>query len=142
MRSDAKGGVVVTKVLVCGGRDFGMYPTSPSGLQRAARNAEVSLAFETLDCLHVDRSITMIINGGARGADELARHWASRKMIDCHTVNADWKAHGKAAGPIRNQKMLDEMAPDLVVAFPGGSGTADMVRRAKSAGVEVIEVSL
>ena len=48
---------------------------------------------------------------------------------------ADWTKHGKAAGPIRNQKMLDE-CPDLVVAFPGGKGTADMVRRAMKAGID------
>jgi hypothetical protein len=53
---------------------------------------------------------------------------------------ADWAKHGRAASPIRNQQMLDEGRPNLVVAFPGGRGTADMVRRARSAGVEVIEV--
>lgn len=47
---------------------------------------------------------------------------------------------GKAAGPIRNQHMIDTAKPDLVVSFPGGAGTADMVRRAKAAGVRVIEV--
>jgi predicted Rossmann-fold nucleotide-binding protein len=34
-----------------------------------------------------------------------------------------------------------EWKPDLVVAFPGGSGTADMVSRARGAGIEVIEVA-
>jgi len=53
---------------------------------------------------------------------------------------ANWRTHGKAAGPIRNQQMLDEGRPHLVVAFPGGTGTADMVRRAKAAGVPVMEV--
>jgi hypothetical protein len=51
---------------------------------------------------------------------------------------AEWKKYGPAAGPIRNQRMLD-WGPDLVVAFSGGKGTADMVRRARAAGVEVIE---
>jgi ABC-type sugar transport system substrate-binding protein len=37
--------------------------------------------------------------------------------------------------------MLDEGKPDIVVAFPGGTGTADMVRRARKAGVVVIEVT-
>jgi hypothetical protein len=50
---------------------------------------------------------------------------------------ADWNTHGRAAGPIRNQRMLDEVKPELVVAFPGGRGTADMVRRAREAGVNV-----
>jgi hypothetical protein len=50
---------------------------------------------------------------------------------------AQWKKHGRAAGPIRNQRMLDKGKPDLVVAFPGGRGTADMIRRAERAGVPV-----
>ena len=53
---------------------------------------------------------------------------------------APWKRFGPSAGGIRNQQMLDEGKPDLVVAFPGGKGTADMVRRAENAGVKVIKV--
>lgn len=55
-------------------------------------------------------------------------------------VPADWKTHGKRAGSIRNQKMIDDYHPQLVVAFPGGAGTADMVRRARAAGIEVREI--
>jgi acyl-CoA synthetase (NDP forming) len=61
----------------------------------------------------------------------------------CHHVTsfpANWKKHGKSAGPIRNQLMLDVGKPDLVIAFPGGSGTADMIRRARKAGVPVKEI--
>lgn len=47
----------------------------------------------------------------------------------------------RSAGPKRNQRMLDKGKPDLVLAFPGGDGTADMVRKAKSAGVPIIEVA-
>jgi len=53
---------------------------------------------------------------------------------------ANWAGLGRKAGPIRNQEMLDQGRPNMVVAFPGGRGTADMVRRARGAGVEVIEV--
>jgi hypothetical protein len=53
---------------------------------------------------------------------------------------ADWTRHGKAAGPKRNQLMLDKEKPDLVIAFPGGKGTADMVARAKAQGFKVMEV--
>jgi len=53
------------------------------------------------------------------------------------TFDAEWHRHGKRAGPIRNQRMLEEGQPDLIVAFPGGHGTADMVRRARQAGIEV-----
>ena len=57
---------------------------------------------------------------------------------------ADWDKHGKAAGPIRNKQMIDEGKPDLVIAFPGGRGTAGAVRLAKFAGVtvRVVEVKI
>ena len=50
---------------------------------------------------------------------------------------ANWKKHGRAAGPIRNKQMLEEAKPDLVIAFPGGAGTANMVKQAREAGVKV-----
>lgn len=75
------------------------------------------------------------------GADTLAGDWAHGFLIPVRSFPADWEErHGKRAGPIRNQMMLEEGRPDLVVAFPGGTGTADMVRRAREAGVEVMEV--
>lgn len=82
---------------------------------------------------------TVVIHGGARGADAMADRMARGEHMAVEVYPADWKAHGKAAGPIRNQKMLDEGKPDLVLAFPTpkSRGTWDMVRRAKSAGVEV-----
>ena len=85
----------------------------------------------------------VVIHGGARGADDLARQWGEISVgIEGVEFRADWTARGKAAGMIRNQRMLDEGRPDLVVAFPGGRGTADMVRRARKAGVEVIEIGV
>jgi hypothetical protein len=56
-------------------------------------------------------------------------------------TQGEWDELGKKAGPLRNQRMLDEGKPDLVVAFPGGGGTKDMVRRAVKAGVSVHEVN-
>ena len=112
------------RVLVCGGRTFN----------------DSNLAFETLDEICKDARATVIIHGGALGADELAKEWAIVNWASWISFPADWEAHGRAAGPIRNQAMLDEGKPDLVIAFPGGRGTADMVRRARGAGVKVIEV--
>jgi hypothetical protein len=66
--------------------------------------------------------------------------WATNRLVTRQRFNADWATHGKMAGWLRNQQMLDEGKPDLVVAFSGGRGTADMVRRTKKAGVELIEV--
>jgi hypothetical protein len=83
----------------------------------------------------------LLIHGGARGADRLADRFAKAHGWHVDEYLADWKTHGKRAGPIRNQRMLDEGRPQLVVAFPGGRGTADMVDRARAAGVSVRVVS-
>ena len=113
------------RVLVCGGRNF---------------NDALTLG-SWLGGIHGRQGIAVLIEGGARGADFMARRFAEWKGIPVVTFDADWKTHGKAAGPIRNQRMIEEGKPDLVVAFEGGSGTADMVRRARAAGVEVLSAT-
>lgn len=114
------------KVLVCGGRDF---------------NDALTLG-SWLGGIHKQRGITLLIEGGARGADFMAREFAKWSCIPTKTFEADWDRHGKAAGPIRNQQMLDEGRPDLVVAFPTkhSVGTYDMIAKAKKAGIEVLEI--
>jgi hypothetical protein len=86
------------------------------------------------------RDIVIITGDCPTGVDSLSAIFA--RANECQYVGfpADWKKHGRAGGPIRNQQMLDEGKPDLVVAFPGGKGTADMVRRARAAGIPVMEV--
>lgn len=86
------------------------------------------------------QTITEIIHGNAVGADWLAKAWAISAGIPEKSFPAKWSEYGKAAGPLRNQQMLEEGMPDVVVAFKGGAGTADMVRRAKEAGLKVLEV--
>lgn len=113
------------RVLVCGGRDYNDYETMYDHLE-----------------IRLD-SKDILIHGNANGADVLSE----RVRIDLYGEDetkvvrfpADWDRYGKRAGPIRNQQMLDEGKPDLVLAFPGGSGTLDMVTRARKAGVTVIE---
>lgn len=86
------------------------------------------------------------------GADRMADDWAARRDIECYCIPAQWQKDGRAAGPKRNGKMLStafDMAEYLagegpywdiqVVAFPGGSGTADCVRQARQNGIEVID---
>ncbi len=75
-----------------------------------------------------------------RGADSLGGKWARENGVVEKVYKADWGTHGKAAGVIRNQEMLDEESIDLLVSFPGGKGTADMKKRAKYKGVEIKEV--
>lgn len=111
------------RLLVCGGRDFS---------DRVA-------AFAMLDYLHAAHGgLTRIIQGGAKGADALAKEWANLRNVGVTQVDADWNRLGKRAGPARNQTMLDTCEPDAVLAFPGGVGTADMIRRAEAKQVTVI----
>jgi len=110
------------RVLVCGGRYFKDLP----------------LLDGSLDKLKADYGISAVIHGGAAGADLMASFWAGFNRIPVEVYHANWKKHGRAAGPMRNQRMIDEAKPDFVVAFPGGSGTADMKRRALKAGLPVI----
>lgn len=112
------------RVLVCGGRDYD----------------DRERVFAVLDKLDKERDISAVIDGGATGADLFGFAWACSLDKIRHTFKADWATHGKKAGPLRNQRMLDEGKPDVVVVFPGGKGTADMRARAEKAGVPVLVV--
>lgn len=122
------------RILVCGGRDFNDY--------RLVRDTLLRICGERgylRDDMRL-RGGVCIIHGGYRGADTCAGLFARRYATDLEVYKANWDKFGGAAGPIRNRQMLRDGKPDLVVAFPGNSGTADMVGIAKAAGVEVIEV--
>ena len=110
-------------LLCCGGRDY----------------ADREKVYATLDAIHTATPIALVIEGGADGADGMAKAWACSRGVQVETHHANWILHGKAAGPIRNAEMLSRN-PDLVVAFPGGRGTAHMVRIAKAKGTEVREI--
>jgi predicted polyphosphate/ATP-dependent NAD kinase len=133
------------KVLVTGGRYYGaLLPGTPRenlAHERKRVDKELFMLNETLTQMRIDGELTSIIHGGATGADAAAAYWAKRTMIECQVFKADWKTQKRAAGPIRNQRMIDEGRPDLVVAFLGGDGTADMVKRARKAGIEVREIA-
>jgi hypothetical protein len=89
-----------------------------------------------LDHYDQEKPISCLIQGGASGADKLASNWARKNCVATMTYFAEWNIHGKAAGPIRNRAML-EAKPDFVVAFPGGTGTADCVKQALEMGIPV-----
>lgn len=80
-----------------------------------------------------------IIEGGARGADSAAADFALINCCPIEEYQADWKRHGTSAGPIRNRRMLEEGKPDLVIAFPGGKGTANMIAQARAYKVPVVQ---
>lgn len=113
------------RVLVCGSRDW----RDPTPIQHAL--AELQAAWGSFE----------VVDGGARGADTLARQIAQDLNLPVREFPADWERYGKAAGMIRNQKMLDDLLEAdqrLVLAFPlpQSRGTRDMIRRAEKAGVE------
>lgn len=111
-------------VLACGGRDY----------------HDRRRVFKKLDAMHERQKITRLIAGDARGADSLALEWARSRRVRRTRFIAHWDKHGKPAGLFRNSRMLRKGKPNLVVAFPGGAGTRDMVHRARFAGVPVAEV--
>lgn len=91
-----------------------------------------------LTCVHQESPITTLIEGGARGADTLAREWATTVGVPVITVAAEWDRYGKAAGRIRNIHMLRQYAPELVIVFPGGVGTDHLKRHAIAMGFDVL----
>jgi hypothetical protein len=110
------------RIIVCGGRNYDDLSTMRMVLARYGR----------------ERRCT-IIHGGAPGADTIAGEAAQNLGFPVEVWPADWRSEGKGAGPRRNQRMVDAGA-DVVLAFPGGRGTADCVRRAKAAGIYVRHV--
>lgn len=128
-------GVPPTKsitVLVCGGRGYPRRDRVFRALDDLAEQSEENPLGETM--------VTVVHGDCPTGADRWADEWALVNWAPCKRYPAAWDVHGRSAGPIRNQQMLNDSKPDLVLAFPGGPGTADMVQRARMAGVEVREI--
>lgn len=117
------------RIIVAGSRTFDDYPLLKRTMDKILAHVKRS---------KIDTSIK-IISGGAKGADRLGEQWAYENMISYEIFRADWGKHGKAAGPIRNQEMIDEGKADALVALWDGRspGTKDMVKRARKAGLKV-----
>lgn len=116
----------MTRVLVTGGRYY----------------ADRRTLVDVLDALHRERPVSLLIQGGARGADQLARQWAAARTVACQTYNAKWddidapkaiiktgrngEPYNARAGIDRNVDMLARGNPEVVVVFPGNRGTSHM----------------
>jgi hypothetical protein len=111
------------KVLVTGGRNC----------------RDRNMVFRALDDLHDTHTITLLIQGGARGVDFFAKLWAKERGVPMVEYKADWDRYGNDAGPIRNYDMLEDSKPDLVASFPGGSGTEHMKSLARRKGYRLVE---
>jgi predicted Rossmann-fold nucleotide-binding protein len=124
------------KVLICGGRDLNKADAW-NLLEREAKD-EIAHAIGCFNGVKIET----VIHGGCRGADEAAAVWGASEHAKVIACPADWKKHGKAAGPMRNRRMLLDHKPDIVIALPGGRGTADMIRQAEAEGVRVVRLPI
>ncbi len=104
-------------VLICGDRDWTNRGLIHSMLVRLCHDG-----YDT------------VVEGDARGADKIAGFVAEDLALEVQVFPAQWDRYGRSAGALRNQQMLDEGKPDLVVFFhddlENSKGTKDMVRRA------------
>lgn len=82
---------------------------------------------------------TLILSGGARGIDTAGERWARRRGVEVACCEANWGEHGVAAGPIRNQQMVDN-ADALVLIWDGKSrGSRDVLTRAQEKKLVIVE---
>lgn len=115
------------RLVVTGGRDYG--DRDAVFRQLSACRASAARTGMTLVVIHGDCPT---------GADHWASLWCQRTGVTERRYRADWNRYGRSAGPRRNEEMLAREQPDMVLAFPGGRGTADCVRRARARGLLVI----
>ncbi len=111
-------------LIIAGGRDFNDYDLLCQSLDHLLKNT--------------DKSMITVFCGMAKGADNLGMLYADTHGITVKFFPADWDKHGKKAGILRNQEMIDAGATHLVAFWDQKSkGTADMIARAKRAGIQV-----
>lgn len=122
---------------------------------RNITGADAARVLSVLDAIHAQEffvpnrlidpqqwTITTVISGCARGVDTLGAEWARGRGIPVEEYPADWKAHGRAAGPIRNRAMAERAEAAIVVRYAESAGSEDMARVARSKGLRLVEVIL
>lgn len=114
------------KVLVCGGRYYSNSKNIFSILD------DIKAVIEQNNNTFNTNTEIKIINGGARGADNISTDWAKQNNVSLDIYLADWDKYKKAAGHIRNKLMFTSSNPDIIIAFNGGRGTQNMIELAKS----------
>ncbi len=110
------------RTIICGGRNYILTPED----------------YGRLETLRDKIPISEVVSGGAKGADICGREWAEGLGIPVREFFAQWKIYGRSAGPIRNTVMA--RYAQACIAFPGGKGTEDMVRKAKAAGLLILDL--
>lgn len=114
------------KVIIAGCRDFTDYELLREKCDYHLQN----LRLEDI----------VIVSGHASGADSLGERYAQDRGFQLETYPADWQAHGRAAGPIRNAKMAN-VAHALIAFWDGKSrGTKNMIETARKYNLKVAVV--
>lgn len=109
------------KLIIAGGRDYQFTEAD----------------YDRLDALHERTPVSEVVSGKAPGADTCGEEWARRHGLPVAEFPADWEAHGRAAGPMRNHQMA--VYADAVALFPGGRGTRSMHRLATKEGILIFD---
>jgi len=114
------------KAIVCGGRDWPTFSKE-----------QIEFIYDCIQKYDIDE----IVSGGARGADSIIETLCNIVNFPFVKLDADWERYGKRGGYVRNSDMLDYIGDDgIVIAFPGGKGTANMTSIATENGNEVLYV--
>ena len=113
-------------LLIAGGRDFDDAETFDRVVREHIAGNEAG---------------TVIVEGGAKGADSLAREYAKKNGMKYVEMKADWKKYGRAAGPKRNDEMIQlikEKNGTALYFWDGQSkGTKQCIESARRNGVPV-----
>jgi hypothetical protein len=145
-------------ILVCGDRNYRDFNTIYEVLSDLHRpsdspnsplpNSDISVLKSLLHnplSKYNQTGIETIIHGGCFGVDQLSGDVAKQLQIECRVYRAEWNRYGKSAGPRRNQQMIDQEHPDLVIAFHddivGSKGTKDMINQSLTADIPTFLVS-
>lgn len=119
------------KILVCGGRYYSNKWLVYTYLDTYRVQYEGNLHIIHGNCVRRNNETNELV-----GADYYAKCWAYDNNISQTPYPAEWKKYGYSAGYVRNKLMLNEN-PDMVLAFPGGKGTANMVKLARNGKIPV-----
>ena len=126
----------MTVVLVCGGRDF----ATPEDKPKVQWERELHYFNSRMQMLWDQKKPDLLVHGNAEGPDKLSGEFALERECNVMAVPAKWNTHGRSAGPKRNWEMLQLQRVDLVVAFPGGRGTANMIKQATDNEIKVVNL--
>lgn len=107
------------RLIVAGGRDYSLS----------------ELDYGILTGIHLAIGISEIVSGGCAGADSGGERWAAEHQVSIKYFIPLWAERGKAAGPLRNGEMAKY--GNALIAFPGGRGTANMVKQARDNGLHI-----